>query len=73
MDVSGDVFREVSVVELLTDYFDAMETKNFDRLSTYYAMALVDLRQRPDHHRAGRHAGSDDIPCSARSSRWLTR
>ena len=42
-----------ATIDLLTDYFDAMEAKDFDRLGSYYADNIIaDLRQRTDHHRA---------------------
>ena len=57
-----------ATIDLLTDYFQAMEVKDFDRLGAYYADEHhPDLRQRPHDHRPRHHARPHESTCSARS------
>ena len=52
-----------ATIDLLTDYFNAMEVKDLDRLGAYYADDITqDLRQRPDDHRPRHDARPDGRP-----------
>ena len=62
-----------ATIDLLTDYFQAMEVKDFDRLGAYYAENITQTFAN-----APTITGRDTMlarwaTCSARSSRWRIR
>ena len=45
-----------ATTDLLTDYFQAMEVKDFDRLGAYYADDITQTSPTLDHHGARHHS-----------------
>ena len=63
-----------ATIDLLTDYFDAMEAKDFDRLGSYYADDItLTFANAPTITGRDAMLAPDGRPCSARSRRWPTR
>ncbi|GAA3623718.1 hypothetical protein GCM10022236_27620 [Microlunatus ginsengisoli] len=62
-----------ATVDLLNDYFAAMEAKDFDRLGSYYADNIPRPSPTPPLSPAGTPCWPRWATCSARSNRCPTR